>query len=221
MKNKRGILLDNVLGLIIAAIGIGLVIFAAYKLYSIAINQESENAKAFLNSIEGKINSMNVEESGSFQVRTIRDWFLVGWGKNDPNRIDKCSFESCICICKGSPSDLKSSCQINGFCRNFNFNSVSVFEFEKIAGKEIIDSNGQSIKEEDVLKDILNPKYYQRRIWRKGGIYTTQLLNNACPKFYESNLAELLIYKAENSLAVLKVSEREAELTRFEGACGK
>ena len=55
MKSKRGDLLNNVLGLLIAVIGIGLLVFAVVKLYGVTVNQEEENAKNILNVIEGKI----------------------------------------------------------------------------------------------------------------------------------------------------------------------
>ena len=58
MKSKRGDLLNNVLGLLIAVIGIGLLVFAVVKLYGVTVNQEEENAKNILNVIEGKIKNL-------------------------------------------------------------------------------------------------------------------------------------------------------------------
>ena len=212
--------MNEILGLIIAAIGIFIVLAGAYKLYEVTINQESENAKAILNSLEGKINNLNSNEVGRFSIRGVKDWFLVGFSKNDASRIDKC-LESCICICKGDKNDLKTSCQENGFCRDLKFERVSVFEFAKIMGKEIVDSNGNAVREEEVVKDILNPRYYERRRWYKDGIYDAPLLNDACPQFYESNLVEILIYKNDDSLSILKISEKKDELVGLEAACGK
>ena len=222
MRDKRGdFTVNEVLGLIIAAIGIGIVIFGAYKLYEVTINQESDNAKALLNSLEGKINSLNNNELGRFQMRGVKEWFLVGWGKNDAGRIDKCFFESCICICKGNEFDLKDSCQLNGFCKNVNSDIVSVFEFEKIIGKEVIDANGQVVKEEEVIEDILNPKYNESRNWVKDEVCFGPLLKDQCPRFYESNLVEILAYKSENSIAVLKISQKERQLVPCGAVCKK
>ena len=213
--------MNNLLGLIIAAIGIGIIIFGAYKLYAVSVNQESENAKNLLDIIEGKINNLNNNEVGKFQLRGVKDWFLVGWGEKDSGRIDKCFFESCVCICKGDRSDLKNSCQENGFCRGVEFEKVGVFEFKKVIGKDVIDSVGNTIKEEDVVKDIFNPRYKEDRKWYRDGVYKNSLLDDACPQFYESNLAEILIYKDEKSLAILKINEVKDEFTRAVGACGK
>ncbi len=222
MKDKKGIFtISEILGLIIAAIGIAIVAYAAYKLYAVSVNQESENAKNLLNVIERKIDNLNNNEVGRFQIRGIKDWFLVGWGEDDIGRIDKCFFKSCICICKGDRTDLENSCQENGFCRNFNFGKIGVFEFKKIIGKDIIDSVGNTIKEEDVVKDIFNPRYKESRIWYRDGFHKNPLLNDACPQFYESNLAEILIYEDKNSLAILKISEMKDELVRFLAGCGK
>jgi len=121
MKNKRGDLLKNVLALIIAVVGIGLIIFAAVKLYRVTIEQDSENAKKLLSAIEGKIKNLKDGEVGRFPVRGINEWIFIGWDKDEKERPEKCFFDSCICVCKGNGKDAKDSCQgKDGFCRKID-----------------------------------------------------------------------------------------------------
>lgn len=130
MRNKRGDLLKNVLALIIAVVGISLIIFAAVKLYSVNIEQDSENAKKLLSAIEGKIKNLKDGEIGRFPIRGIEEWILVGWDKDDIGRPDKCFFDSCICVCKGNGEDAKDSCQgKDGFCKKID-KKVSVIGYK-------------------------------------------------------------------------------------------
>jgi len=128
MMNKRADIMNNLLGIIIAVIGILLLAMAAYKLYQIAVSGDAENAKATLNVIEAKINALNVGETGKFPVTAINGWFITGWGKYDYNKPAAC-LNSCVCICKSKDAvDLATSgdnqrmsdCQLSGFCRNID-----------------------------------------------------------------------------------------------------
>ncbi len=217
MKNKRGeITLENTLTVILAVFGLFLLFLGALKLYQIVVSQEQENAKNLLNTLEAKINNLNDGETGRFQIRGVENWFLVGWNKDDPNRpIDKieCFLDSCICICKGNKEKVVDACQKDGFCRKVNFNDVAIFEFLKYLDKKTL------VNENDVIKDIRNPKYQERKIWEEGGTILRPLLNNACPSFYENNLIEILIYKDKTRLSILNIYEEK--VSRFEAACSK
>ncbi len=124
MKKYGEITVENVLTLILAVVGIGLLVFAAVRLWQINVNADSENAKKILDGIEGKINTLEEGQTGRFTVRGIEGWFLTGWGKNDDS-IDKCFFNSCICICEGN-GNREVDCKEKGFCRDVSIEKVEV-----------------------------------------------------------------------------------------------
>lgn len=134
MRNKKGDLLNNVLGLIIAAIGIGLLIFGAVKLYGATESQEEEGAKNILTVISEKINNLKDGETGKYPVQGIEEWFLTGWNASDLTRPDKCFFKSCICVCKklsvsyyaSDKVKLKEDCQKNGFCKEIDKEDIRI-----------------------------------------------------------------------------------------------
>jgi hypothetical protein len=179
LSNKRGAetLLNNVLGLIIAAIGIGLLIFGVVRLYEVYSDNEADNARNTLDTVIGKTEALKVDESNKFFVQGVQSleskkewWFLVGWGKDDFPKPDKCFFDSCVCYCKSGEKDkleailngndygadssgsrpiydsnppeyLKDACQGNGFCRKVDFEKVKVV------------TQWQNIHRDDVLGD--------------------------------------------------------------------
>ena len=116
--DKKGDLVKNVLALVIAVIGLGLIIIAAVKLYNLNKDQEFENAKKLVDGLIGKINNLKEGEIGRPIVRGVEGWSLVGWGKDDKSRPDKCFFDSCICVCRLGENGLRNSCQETGICRN-------------------------------------------------------------------------------------------------------
>jgi len=199
MRNKKGDLVKNVLSLIIAALGIALLVFAAYKLYRVNVENEGENAKQLLDSIEGKIGNLKDGEIGRFSMRGIKDWNLVVWSKEDARRPDKCYFNSCICTCKGDSTKIKDVCQESGICHNLDFVIAGAVDFFK--AKE------NAFSEEDVIKDIYNPKYYNKYA--------------ECIDFKGSNLAEILIYKNKNYLGIINVKEVDPSHPVYSAACQK
>ena len=138
-KNKRGIMLDNVLSLILFAICFALIIAGVFIVTKIYVANEEENAKNFINILEAKINNLKDGEIGRFTMTGVEGWFLTGWGSADLNRPDKCFFKSCICVCKGGKRDISSKninseksrlCQDTSFsdnCRQVNQEKVDVF----------------------------------------------------------------------------------------------
>lgn len=101
---RKGILLPNTLSIFIAVLGLVIVFYAAYQLYTISnTNQELENGRTLAEVLKAKIESI---KSGHQSNITIRgpgdDWFLAVWGKNEFPKPDKCFFEGCICVYKGS-----------------------------------------------------------------------------------------------------------------------
>ena len=131
--NKKGDLLNNVLSLLIAAIGIGLLVFAVVKLYGVTVNQEEENAKNTLNVIGGKIKNLNDGETGKYPIQGIEGMFLTGWSGDNKERPDKCFLKSCICVCKGDVEnyyfnslEISKKCQEKGFCRDIDKGQLSI-----------------------------------------------------------------------------------------------
>lgn len=146
-RNKKGDLMNNFLGVLIAVIGIGLLIFGAVKIWSVGFNQEAGNAKSVMNSLEAKINLINAGESGNILLQGFEgaeNWYIFGFDKSNSLRPDKCFFKSCICICRldeFSDFDKREitadyvsineagvkKCQSSGFCRFFGDKNVKVY----------------------------------------------------------------------------------------------
>ena len=128
--NRKGDLVNNVLGAIIAVVGMALLFFAVWKLYSVYANQEERNAQTIANTIEARVNALKEGESGKFVVKGVSGWFISGWGLSESPRPDACFFKSCICVCEGSyatpKGDMPSRCKTKGFCRLFDAEDVKV-----------------------------------------------------------------------------------------------
>ena len=149
MKGKRGILMKNVLGIIIAVLGLSLIIYGAYRVYTANVNLEEKSARNIIDSIEGKIDNLEEGQSSSITIRGLKGWSLVGWNKDDSFRPEQCFLDSCLCICDtGVASEaregegfrphqlttendlrkvLSSKCDDRGFCRLFEGENVEVF----------------------------------------------------------------------------------------------
>ncbi|MBI2451659.1 hypothetical protein HYV50_01110 [Candidatus Pacearchaeota archaeon] len=134
MKSKKANL-SNLVGAIIAIVGLSLFFFVAIpRLYgTITSDKETESAKSLANVVEAKIKAFLESDftAANITVQGFNEnWYLAGWGKNDLDRPEKCYFDSCICICKSeSPSNtLKDSCQKNGICRKIEIEKISIEE---------------------------------------------------------------------------------------------
>ena len=188
MKNKKGNLMDNALGVLIAVIGLALLAYGVYKVYQTVVNSENENAKKTIDSIESKINALQDGQTGDFSIVGIKGWYLGGWNLDIEGRPEKCSLKSCICICKlGNNPSLSSACQENGFCRSFDAKEVYVY------------ISGSVRSEEDVLSIIRDRKGYD--------------IQFGCIKL-GANLLEL---KVEKSKDIIKASNpsKDAFCTAF------
>lgn len=148
---KKAIILNNVLGVIIAIIGLTIIMFASVKIYQHATaDEETDSAKQILNSLEAKINAIPENQKVEHTIQGFisnRNWYLVGWGKNEADRPQKCFFSSCICVCTGISGD---NCQEEGICRRIEFENFVVennyaAQLEEIFGKSY-DENGNHLK---------------------------------------------------------------------------
>ena len=175
MRNKKGDLMNNVLGVIIAVIGLSLLAYGAYKVYQNVVNSEDQKAKNLADLIEGKVEALKEGQIGKFNLVKLEGWGIAGWSLNDPKRPDKCSLNSCICICNdvvdiSFGDSLINSCQENGFCRKFGSKNIKVYKIFKsfeyssdtfsknladyLSNPEIVDFNVITLSEKEALSEI-------------------------------------------------------------------
>ena len=121
MRLRKGMLVPEGMGLVIAIIGLVILGFFGVKLYNVFVEQDMKNAKTFIEGLNAKIENLDDGESNTFALRGVQDWVLVGWNASDKTRPEKCFLNSCLCLCK----DSVANCQENGYCRAVDRN-VSV-----------------------------------------------------------------------------------------------
>ena len=119
-KNRKALLLPEVISLIIAVIGISLVIFGLRYLYSNSyIDQETRSAQYLADKMQTILDSVKDKETTDLTIRGIfspeNTYFLTGWSVTDKKRPQKCYLNSCVCVCK-------ADCQKDGFCRKISSN---------------------------------------------------------------------------------------------------
>src|SRR3989338_7992493 len=101
---KKGDLTNNILSLVVVALGIVILLFGFLRLLENARDDETRNVQRTLDGIVEKIKLLEDGQSNKFLIQGFpgaNNWFLVGWSGNEPSRPEKCSFESCLCVCKG------------------------------------------------------------------------------------------------------------------------
>lgn len=105
-KNKRGILLKQVIEIIIAIIIILIIIFAFQRILSTYFgNQKEMQAKGTLASITQKLNSLNESETISYLLQAPSGWHLVAFDveHNENKEFVKASSyfrQNVLCICE-------------------------------------------------------------------------------------------------------------------------
>lgn len=215
MGNKKAELKNDVLTTIIAVVGLVIVFFAAWQLWSAYTNQEERNAQTIINNLEGKINALEEGQFGKVVVRILPGWVIAGWSKNEDGRPDNCYFKSCICICKfekvlpglyPEKSYYADACKTKGFCRLFDEEKVAVFDiynFEDTKPKQYMGSN------EDALLFIKNPDGYNT-------LFRSLLINEVFYNLFswqgiwfkddeKTNLVEISTYNDKTNLGVLRI----------------
>lgn len=123
LKNKIGDWnVQEFAKILLAVVGILMMIPIFVLLINLFSEDEESNSKRFVDSLAGKIDNLKVGEVGKFPIQGMKGWILTGWGRHDSNRIDKCFFDSCICICRAG----KDKCQEEGFCRKIKEEEISL-----------------------------------------------------------------------------------------------
>ena len=129
MKNKGDMLLKETLNLLIAVVVIGLLLILAYQLYGIFIGKhELEQARATIDAIVGKIESLGEGESTEYLIRAPKDWYIFSF-KGDEGL--ECKGEACLCVCK---SDKKEECQTKGVCKEVDDFEINNHEIQIVHG---------------------------------------------------------------------------------------
>ncbi len=212
-KAEEGDLLKETLGIILFVIGAGILIFAVWKVWDIAVNQERESAEELVDNIVKRTERINDREVGGFNIEGLEKWFLVGWSKNEAGRTDKCFFNSCICICKGNKRDARKVCQDGGICKELEFEEVKLYDFNK--AKDGV----MKFKEEEVIKDLNNFDSYGIGQWSDKS-YNFNLLSE-CAYFSGNNIFKFLVYKEDRKLAIFRIKDIDFSNLGFEAACEK
>ncbi len=103
IRKKGDANINQLLSIIIAVLGLALITYGIYSLYRAGVDSESTNAKNVLEKVVNKINALNDGDASTTLVQGFKGsekWYLIGWGKEDYTRPDKCFLNSCICICQ-------------------------------------------------------------------------------------------------------------------------
>jgi hypothetical protein len=106
---KADIVLPEVLKMILAGIGIILLLYLAYSMYSLLTKKtEIEQARESLKQIIALASSLKDEESKDYLVLGANGWMIKSKNCNNAN---------CLCICPGS-SLAGNNCDSEGICQN-------------------------------------------------------------------------------------------------------
>ena len=126
---RKGILVPETLGIVIALIGLVALAFFGGRVYNMFVEQDMKNAQAFVDGLSSKIENLGDGESNTFALRGVEGWVLVGWNKSVPIAEDdklisadlkpqKCFDKNCLCLCE----EKITNCQENGYCRAMDRN---------------------------------------------------------------------------------------------------
>lgn len=113
IKNKRAILLPEVLKIVVAVLCIIALIYLAVSLYGIFISKSRlQQAKAEMDEITRVIYSLKEGETKKYLLLTPANYILIGWPmetKYEIFRPDICLknlWKNCICLCKFKGKDI-------------------------------------------------------------------------------------------------------------------
>lgn len=137
-KKGTSDLLNTVLGVIVAIIVLLILGYLVYLIYTQLRDNEFKSAQKNLDFVISKIDGVSTGQQVIFSLQSpckkeVKNcgWYLVGWGKDEKNKPERCYFDSCICMCNGDMSNLAANCQdtTTGICRKVNFDIVNVSVF--------------------------------------------------------------------------------------------
>lgn len=177
--NRKGDLTREILGVIIALIGLLIIASIIWKLYNLNISQDEENANNILDSVMAKINAIEEGQNTSLIIQGFNganEWYLVGWNKDDSLNLkpEMCFDTSCICACKGPT---KQDCESEGVCRRVE-GSVAVYT-----------------------------EPFEIAVFSTGGLHSGTVHAACIP--LKSNLVEIKVGKLTNLITLSKTEETE------------
>jgi hypothetical protein len=183
MRQKKGILMKNALEVVIVVLGLAIIAFGIWKLYSVYVDAEAEDAKNTISVIMDRIDAIESGQKGKITIRGVDGWALVGFSEGDSAKPENCYFTSCICICKLSGNDF------SGITPNFKIAEVSGSAIDKCGKKGFCRAF-----EEKVIK-------LHRRSTVESTVYGNYIREDSfiiLPK----NLIEIDVIKSENSVEI-------------------
>jgi hypothetical protein len=133
MINKKAMLLGNTLKLIVAVILLLGLFTATWMVYrAVTSDNELESATKLIDKVKAKIDAL---EPGQYTTVTIQgfdsvNWYINGWGVQDPSAPDQCFISSCVCICSGGFQ--KEDCDSRGVCHEVEEEEIKISQKSKV-----------------------------------------------------------------------------------------
>ena len=176
IRQKKAILMPEVLKLLLAVVSIFLLIYLAYSLYQIFLAKHKlEQAKPQLREIMSKI--AGLKDNGGMVEHALyspENWALTGWpynpllsGELKPEECKKNGWENCLCLCKidyySSATGLLTGCNDFGICeeikhKELHVNPGIITENYPIFVNDLLSKKKSLIIGLDKTKDILTIK---------------------------------------------------------------
>jgi len=139
MKNKKGILVKETLGIVLAVVGIVLLVYLAVELYGLFDSKTGlEKAKGSLDTLYsgvGKVDRGEVEES-EFFLESPNDWWVIAWPYQDRSDKPTQCKGNCICICPMPSPGLSvyegslKKCNNLGVCKDVSKPIKTIYDAE-------------------------------------------------------------------------------------------
>lgn len=117
MKNKKAILPEATLKIIIAVLCILILIYLAFQLYNLFLKKTAlEQARKTLGQIITKLDSLESGENTQYLILNPKEWFLISFNKGE-NSPESCQGKNCVCICSGVNV---LDCETMGVCEPYD-----------------------------------------------------------------------------------------------------
>jgi hypothetical protein len=123
IKTKKASLLleSETVKIVLAVICLCLLIFLAYKLYTLFMKKTAiEIARENIEQLVNKINKLEEGQSGKFTLTGPNDWYLMLFNKGDPMPVQCANAGNCLCICEAQTYE---GCDKQGICKSLNLES--------------------------------------------------------------------------------------------------
>ncbi len=192
IKNKKAILLPEVLKIIIGVVCIVLLIYLAVKIYGIlTVSSDLEKARATLDAIVGKANVVGEGETLNYLITAPTNWHFIQYAS-----------ENKLCICPNEIDVIKqkATCLAGGVCQTYTLSSevlgkcvldriVNCISFSKIPlavkiskQKGIIEiSNSLDYTSNNIIQQVMASDKIKSLIVQRADMSTLDLLSDLLP----------------------------------------